>query len=154
VRADTECCGLNQEASLASVRTDCVDQGLNARPDALGHEAREEKKELRLREKCEADDDDRQEDGVHQEHAVGADEPHAENAGHHDHDAKGELPQDHLDADRRRSARGLARPLGDVVDAPAAEAGEASRCERAPEARDHDRAPEESPFCEDPLAHE
>ena len=145
VRSDAERSGLNQEAGFASVGADGVDQSLNARTDAFGNEAREEEKELGLREKCDADDDDRQEDGVHQEHAIGADEPHAEDAGHHDHDAEGELAEDHLDADRGGRAGGLAGVLGDVVDAPTAEAGEATRREGAPEARDQDRAPEESP---------
>jgi hypothetical protein len=56
---------LNQEASFASVRADGIDQGLYPRSDPIGNEAGEEEKELGLREKREANDDDRQKHGVH-----------------------------------------------------------------------------------------
>ncbi len=111
-------------------------------------------KELGLREEREAHNDDRQEDGVHQEHAVGADKPHPEDARRHDDHTERELAEDHLDTDRGSRAGGLAGVLRDVVDTPATEARETARREGAPEARDHDRAAEESPLGEDPLAHE
>ena len=152
--AHAECGGLNQKAGLASVRANGVDQGLNACADALGKEAREEEKELWLREEREAHHDDRQEDGVHQEHAVGADEPHPEDARRHDDHTEGKLAEDHLDTDRGRRAGGLTGVLRDVVDTPATKARETARGEGTPETRDHDRAAEESPFGEDPLAHE
>ena len=72
--ADAERRGLNQEARLASVRPDGVDQGLNAGPNAFWNEAREEQEELRLREKRQTDDDDAEEDGVDEQHPIGADE--------------------------------------------------------------------------------
>jgi len=145
---------LNQKAGFALVRADGVDQSLNACANTFGNEAREEEKELRLSKKREADDDDRQEEGIHEEHAVRADEPHAEDAAQHDHHAECELAEDHLDTDGGGCAGGLACVLRDVVDAPAAETREAARSEGAPETSDHDRAPEESPLGEDPLAHE
>ena len=152
--ANAKCRGLNQQARLAAVCAHGVDQGLNARANPLRNETDEKQKELRLREEGEADHDDRQEERVDEEHAVGADEPHPEDAAEHDDHPEGELAENHLDADRRSRAGGLAGVLGDVVDAPAAKAGEPTRREGPPEAGDHDGAAEESPFRENSLADE
>ena len=154
MRPHPERCRLHQEARFASVGCDRVDQRLDARPNALREKSREEQKELGLRKEEKPRSDNREEHGVDEQDPVGADEAHPEKASRHDDDTERELPEDHLDADRRGGPSGFSGMSRHIVDAPPAEAGETAGRESPPEPGDHDGTAQEAPRCADPLPDE